>query len=363
MITKKMAAVSNNPGRDALAKCCVLCLFFTTSIRHLLCLFLSSPFSFFNGDLYTDTHTFSTGVFPFTCDSTPSSTKHNTPLFLYYCYYYHHFGSFLLFLNVLKVLFVVDLSHSLVYPFFPFSLPLPLFKLYLTSLLTAHNVHNRRPRSEPSGVAEALKKKKTSKKESRQSIMRHPSSALVLVQLSADGKLTKSTSVKSLPNSVGKDGSTAAQTPLRHPRNCRIDYSKYKTRLCRHFVRGMPCPFGDRCVFAHIEEVEKMVVKVPASMPASPLDPRMRIYTPETESLPEEDCRSSECCGDCYVRPCSDGQQQQQSSAALPPPPSYEAALETEKGVTSSESFLPPSYPLRYRFDPYSPQGIAYVHA
>jgi hypothetical protein len=164
MITKKMAAVSNNPGRDALAKCCVLCLFFTTSIRHLLCLFLSSPFSFFNGDLYTDTHTFSTGVFPFTCDSTPSSTKHNTPLFLYYCYYYHHFGSFLLFLNVLKVLFVVDLSHSLVYPFFPFSLPLPLFKLYLTSLLTAHNVHNRRPRSEPSGVAEALKKKKRQRK-------------------------------------------------------------------------------------------------------------------------------------------------------------------------------------------------------
>eukprot|EP01063_Lacrimia_lanifica_P033270 TRINITY_DN5869_c0_g1_i4.p2 TRINITY_DN5869_c0_g1~~TRINITY_DN5869_c0_g1_i4.p2 ORF type:complete len:320 (+),score=136.21 TRINITY_DN5869_c0_g1_i4:82-1041(+) len=32
-----------------------------------------------------------------------------------------------------------------------------------------------------------------------------------------------------------------------------IDHTKYKTKMCRNYLKGQVCPFGDRCAFAHGE--------------------------------------------------------------------------------------------------------------
>ncbi|KPI90183.1 zinc finger protein ZFP1 [Leptomonas seymouri] len=120
---------------------------------------------------------------------------------------------------------------------------------------------------------------------------------------------------------------------VRHPINSRIDYTKYKTRLCRHFIRGLSCPFRDRCAFSHGEEIAAMMLKQRASVPSSP---------PES-------------------RASADSESQQQSHEQLQPPPSYEASSMFLVRATTTEIFLPPSYPRRYRFDPYSPHAIAYV--
>lgn len=31
----------------------------------------------------------------------------------------------------------------------------------------------------------------------------------------------------------------------------KIDYTKYRTKMCRNALMGIECPFRDRCVFAH----------------------------------------------------------------------------------------------------------------
>lgn len=176
-------------------------------------------------------------------------------------------------------------------------------------------------------------------------------------------KPTKSVSVESLPSVLSRDDGN--EHMLRHSSsgsNSRIDYTKYKTRLCRHFLRGKPCPFRERCVFAHAEEVEKLgQMKEAAWTLASPLDFKARSYTPETESLTGEDGgNSADSTGDFRVRSPSDTAK---AEVDMPPPPSYEAALVTEEGVTAPEDFLPPTYPRRYRFNPYSKQGITYEYA
>ncbi|KEG06614.1 zinc finger protein ZFP1 [Trypanosoma grayi] len=84
-----------------------------------------------------------------------------------------------------------------------------------------------------------------------------------------------------------------------------VDHSRYKTRMCRNYTMGVHCPFGERCAFSHGEpEVNQMRVE-------------------ENE---------------------------------LPPPPPYSEAIQ-------AEMVLPPAYPSRFRHDPYSFGGIAFLYS
>lgn len=81
-----------------------------------------------------------------------------------------------------------------------------------------------------------------------------------------------------------------------------VDYTKFRTRLCRNFQAGAACPFGDRCAFSHGEA--------------------------------EESGRRA-------------------AESDVPPPPSYAEAVQTE-------AVMPPAYPSRFRHDPYSFNGVMF---
>ncbi|CAD2218059.1 zinc finger protein ZFP1 [Angomonas deanei] len=92
----------------------------------------------------------------------------------------------------------------------------------------------------------------------------------------------------------------------------KIDYSKFKTKLCRNYLNGIPCPFEDRCAFAHGETEANAEVQSPVSAIHASFAAR------------------------------KEGSDSFSDSQELPPPPSYE------------ESVQPPVYPARFRHDPYS---------
>jgi hypothetical protein len=100
-------------------------------------------------------------------------------------------------------------------------------------------------------------------------------------------------------------------------RRTAIDYSKFKTKMCRHFLMGMQCPFEDRCAFAHgnLEQFRT----------ASPM-------------------------------------KQQSSSSSSLAPPSYSTFIGSSMSDSPVDSRpdTPPAYPTRYRFEPYSSSGIVY---
>ena len=105
-----------------------------------------------------------------------------------------------------------------------------------------------------------------------------------------------------------------------------IDYSKFKTKLCRHYLNGFQCPFEDRCAFSHGE--------APRSRQPPP---SFQEYQSSVESSPVK--------------------------GLPPPPPSYHesvAALGSDSPRDSEEISTPPSYPTRFRYEPYSVVGIIY---
>lgn len=44
---------------------------------------------------------------------------------------------------------------------------------------------------------------------------------------------------------------TASQQETAEKKRRFIDSAKYKTKLCRNYVMGIPCPFAERCAFSH----------------------------------------------------------------------------------------------------------------
>jgi len=94
-----------------------------------------------------------------------------------------------------------------------------------------------------------------------------------------------------------------------HNRRPVIDYSKFKTKMCRHYLMGLPCPFEDRCAFAH---------------------------------------------GNDQIR-------NQALPPPPPPPPSYHHFIgSVPESPTESRPDTPPAYPTRFRYEPYSPNGVVY---
>lgn len=90
--------------------------------------------------------------------------------------------------------------------------------------------------------------------------------------------------------------------------NAKIDQAKYRTRMCRNYLMGVPCPFESRCVFAH---------------------------------------------GDVQLR-------------AQDLPPTYDSLVDsmmnspTVGTPDTSRPTTPPSYPTRFRYDPYTAIGIVF---
>eukprot|EP00796_Vickermania_ingenoplastis_P005964 gene5964-4273_t len=112
----------------------------------------------------------------------------------------------------------------------------------------------------------------------------------------------------------------------------RIDYSKYKTKICRHYQFGS-CPFEDRCAFSHGDDASPEM-----SPEASPRHPR-RVKS-ESTMISDEHDHQSESTSNSDTSP-------------IPPPPAYEVATLTD---CMMETLL--YYPSRFRYDPYSYDGI-----
>jgi len=120
-----------------------------------------------------------------------------------------------------------------------------------------------------------------------------------------------------------------------YARPSKIDYSKFKTRLCRHYVNGNQCPYEDRCAFSHGEPFT-----------AAPADARNRAPPPSFTEYQSSGANSP-------------------VKGAPPPPPSYLESVLTmnsDDSPTESGPGTPPSYPSRFRYEPYSVAGIIYEH-
>lgn len=116
------------------------------------------------------------------------------------------------------------------------------------------------------------------------------------------------------------DSPTSFPTPVKLNRNNSIDYSKFKTKMCRNFLMGVPCPFEDRCAFAH-----------------GPL-PRGQL-----EAADEADAPPS------YA----------EAVVVTAAPPSYASFLTVDSPDVSRPP-SPPQYPAKFRYDPYSCQGVIF---
>ena len=116
-------------------------------------------------------------------------------------------------------------------------------------------------------------------------------------------------------NSSESDIDSPAYTPMkgRQP----IDYSKFKTNMCRNYMLGLRCPFEDRCAFAH-----------------GPI--------PSRGQAPPPPSYNSTVIGE-----------------SLCAPPSYSAFVSNES-PSDSRPQTPPQYPAKYRYDPYNPQGVVF---
>ena len=117
--------------------------------------------------------------------------------------------------------------------------------------------------------------------------------------------------------------SSSLSTPVSaSPQKAVIDYSKFKTKLCRNYLMGIACPFESRCAFAH---------------------------------GPEEQQAARAAANAC--------------SPTIPSPPSYTAFISASdsmddlsgSGATSRPN-TPPAYPTRFRYEPYSQAGIIFAN-
>lgn len=127
-----------------------------------------------------------------------------------------------------------------------------------------------------------------------------------------------------------------------HPRRSnRIDHTKLKTRMCRNYMNGMPCPFEDRCAFSHSR------ISGVQSPTSYDMGNKRRLYQTASPR------------GDDYLAMDSVSESQD-SCGAIPPPPTYEAAISEDQLLRTQEYTKPPAYPSRFRYDPYSYAGIMY---
>jgi hypothetical protein len=151
-------------------------------------------------------------------------------------------------------------------------------------------------------------------------------------------------------NQLTPTGVASVPQPVSNRRNnsSSIDYAKYKTKLCRNFLMGLPCPFESRCVFAHGEDQ------------LSAHDPNMPQSSTSQFGGSMEFPHTHSGVAEGYMHNVS-GSDDEGAAAATSCPPTYESFLATHammEGASpmGSEPASPVS-PMRYRHDPYHPDG------
>lgn len=162
----------------------------------------------------------------------------------------------------------------------------------------------------------------------------------------------------------------------RAPSMASIDYGKYKTKLCRNYLMGQPCPFESRCAFAHGEE--QLQREIEAAQLHHQQQQQMRLRTPGSTTSAYEGSNSSAS----MEFPMSAPQYQQQHHYAAGSyhyagnssddestpmaPPTYESFLATTSYLEPASPIdsdpATPVAPVRYRHDPYSMEGIIFKY-
>lgn len=190
-----------------------------------------------------------------------------------------------------------------------------------------------------------------------------------------------------------------------HSVSNKIDYTKFKTKMCRNYAMGLPCPFESRCAFSHGENDVEPMTKVPhrvnvateedvedtSSSTGSLASPKARLTSGSlySHAVTAESRRLRHSTTDVFSSNSSEGasfssfHRTSASTAAAPgqnanateflppPPPSYETALSSMAyepvgamaayGVSAKDALaIPPAYPTRFRHDPYSFAGVVY---
>jgi len=149
--------------------------------------------------------------------------------------------------------------------------------------------------------------------------------------------------------------SPTSGAPSKRNKTSSIDSHKYKTKLCRNFIMGVPCPFEDRCVFAHGED---QLVAPSVSGPEN--------HVRDAAPLPPPSYTASITAGAVnFPSP-------QKRSSAPPPPPTYNmfmrevvsaVAGDTTPSPADTEPSTPPASPpkgARFRYEPYSTTAIVF---
>lgn len=127
-----------------------------------------------------------------------------------------------------------------------------------------------------------------------------------------------------------------------------IDYGKYRTKLCRNFMMGAPCPFENRCVFAHGEDQ----LARPGEFDPRTAASSTSMYSAEFPSV-----------GSGYFANASSDDETPMS------PPTYESFIASANGFLGEPASpidgsdpATPIAPVSFRHDPYRPEGVVFKY-
>lgn len=175
-----------------------------------------------------------------------------------------------------------------------------------------------------------------------------------------------------VPEIMSSSGSEHNHSDSQPANRASIDYNKFRTKMCHYYIIKKPCPFGDRCAFAHGDNQINTPVpssafgEVPSgyssfSASRSNLVASSRLNAP---AGPIQHVRQSIHGSASVTRVNSIGNESPlsySSDSAFPPPPAYS---DNKMMSISANSSAPPEYTFtacRFRYDPYSPRGYAIV--
>lgn len=171
----------------------------------------------------------------------------------------------------------------------------------------------------------------------------------------------------------------AQDSPTLHDK---IDPAKYKTKICRNYANGVPCPFEGRCVFAHgdsqLQRTDSSVTSpvVAESRPAPPYNVAIQdACAPPPYSPPPYGAVAPHFSSPRYLSSPAGSfhsgyhahhpqQQQQHLSSPHMRMSSSMQSLGASSSSENSNNTTPRgvnAYPKVYRHEPYGDSGFTYV--
>lgn len=178
-----------------------------------------------------------------------------------------------------------------------------------------------------------------------------------------------------VPEIISSSGSEHNHSDSQPTNRASIDYNKFRTKMCHYYIIKKPCPFGDRCAFAHgDEQINTPMLSSPTtygeissgyssfSTSRTNLVASSRLNAP---AGPIQHVRQS-IHGSASVTRVNSFENESpvsylSSDSTFPPPPAYSDA---KMMSISTNASAPPEYAFtacRFRYDPYSPSGYAIV--